>query len=306
MQAPAIFYVYSLMTLSVLYLLKHLGVDTVSNITTTALIICTYAFGLFTSIVIYRKYFHRLRHFPGPWAAGATKLWHVWKCRTGKNYLVLEDLHKQYGPVIRTGPEEITMIDPAVPAAVDGPGNECTKPVWYDYLLPEIAINTTRSKKDHDARRRIWDQGFSTQALKAYEARVAEYAETLAARIADLANEGKPVNVSDWFYWFTFDMMGEFAFGRSFGMLRDEEWHPAVKLLRRALSLLGPLSPVPWLGQIGFCVTPWMSSVRDWASLMKWGKQRMAERIQVSATCPSKVYMLGPDALHPLCRTDES
>lgn len=282
MQAPALFYTYSLIAVSVFCLLKYLRADTVSSITTTMLIISTYISGLFTSIIIYRKYFHRLRHFQGPWAAGATKLWHVWKCRTGQNYLVLEDLHRQYGPIIRTGPEEITIIDPAVPAAVDGPGNQCTKAVWYDFLLPEIALNTTRSKKEHDARRRIWDLGFSTQALKVYEARVAEYAETLVARISDLANEDKPVNVSDWFYWFTFDVMGEFAFARSFQMLSDEKWHPAVRLLRKAMSLLGPFSPVPWLAQIAFYVTPWMFVVRDWLSMMEWCKQRMGERIQVS------------------------
>lgn len=284
MQAPALFYTFSLMAASVFCLLRYLRADTVSSIATTGLIISTYMSGLFTSIIIYRKYFHRLRHFQGPWAAGATKLWHVWKCRTGQNYLVLEDLHKQYGPIIRTGPEEITIIDPAVPAAVDGPGNQCTKAVWYDFLLPEIALNTTRSKKEHDARRRIWDLGFSTQALKVYEARVAEYAETLVACISDLANEDKPVNVSDWFYWFTFDVMGEFAFARSFQMLSDEKWHPAVRLLRKAMSLLGPFSPVPWLAQIAFYITPWMFVVRDWLSMMEWCKQRMGERIQVSVT----------------------
>lgn len=286
MQAPALFYLYSLLTFALFCLLKHLCADTVSSMATTVLIISTYMSGLFTSIVIYRKYFHRLRHFQGPWTAGATKLWHVWKCRTGQNYLVIEDLHTQYGPIIRTGPEEITIIDPAVPAAVDGPGNRCTKAVWYDFLLPEIALNTTRSKRDHDARRRIWDLGFSAQAMKVYEARVAEYAETLVARIADLANEDKPVNVSDWFYWFTFDVMGEFAFARSFNMLCDEKWHPAVRLLRKAMSLLGPFSPVPWLAQIAFYVTPWMFVVRDWLSMMEWCKQRMGERIQVSVARP--------------------
>ena len=49
---------------------------------------------MFASIVIYMKYFHRLRHFPGPWAAGVTKLWHVWQCRTAKNQLVIENLRK--------------------------------------------------------------------------------------------------------------------------------------------------------------------------------------------------------------------
>ena len=59
------------------------------------------------------------------------------------------------------GPNEITVFHPDVFAATDGPGNTCRKAVWYDFLLPEVAVNTTRDKPAHDQRRRIWDHGFT-------------------------------------------------------------------------------------------------------------------------------------------------
>ena len=62
-----------------------------------------YLIALFTSIVIYRIYFHRLRHFPGPRLAATSKLWHVWQCRDSRNHLVLEKLRQQYGSFVRTG-----------------------------------------------------------------------------------------------------------------------------------------------------------------------------------------------------------
>lgn len=281
MQAPLLVWIYSCLSLTLSSIVLYLGECMNTSLKTIILVVSSYAIGLFMSIIIYRKYFHRLRNFPGPWIAGATKFWHVWQCRTGQNHLVIEQLREQYGPIIRTGPEELTIINSAVPLAVDGPGNKCTKAVWYDFLLPEIALNTTRSKEDHDSRRRIWDRGFSTKALAVYEERVVEYAETLAARIEEIARQDEPINVTDWFYWFTFDVMGEFAFARSFSMLRDEQWHPAVGLLRQAMGLLGPFSPVPWLAQIAFYVTPWMFGVRDWLAMMQWCKQRMGERIEM-------------------------
>ncbi|OTA58321.1 cytochrome P450 [Hypoxylon sp. EC38] len=292
MQAPTLVKIYSLTAFALLIVEYRLGADVNTSFKTTTFAISSYAAGLFSSIIIYRKCFHRLRHFPGPWVAGATKFWHVWQCRKGKNYLVLENLHQQYGPVIRTGPEELTIIDAAVPLAVDGPGNECTKAVWYDFLLPEIALNTTRSIKDHNSRRRIWDRGFSPKALAIYEERVVEYAEVLAKQIERLAYQGAPVNVSDWFYWFTFDVMGEFAFARSFGMLQDEKWHFAVHLLRKAMSLLGPFSPVPWIAQIAFYITPWMYVVRDWLAMMQWCRDRMGERIQAGKPPPDVSHWL--------------
>ncbi|KAI1386119.1 cytochrome P450 [Hypoxylon trugodes] len=292
MLAPTLVKIYSVLVFIIFSTLSYVSADTAYGRRATALVVASYATGLFTSIILYRKYFHRLRNFPGPTAAGITKLWHVWQCRTGKNYLVIEKLRGKYGPVIRTGPEELTIIDASVPSAVDGPKNNCTKAVWYDFLLPEIALNTTRSIKDHDIRRGIWNKGFSNKALAIYEERVVEYAEMLASQIERLAREGTTVNVSDWFYWFTFDVMGEFAFARSFGMLQDEKWHFAVRLLRKAMGLLGPFSPVPWIAQIAFYTTPWMFVVRDWLAMMQWCRDRMSDRIQAKVARPDVSHWL--------------
>lgn len=237
---------------------------------TSALAMFIYASALLASMTVYRKFFHRLCGFPGPWMAGVTKFWHVYHCANSQNHLLLDRMHQKYGQFVRTGPEEITVFHPEVLRAVDGPGNSCTKAVWYDLLLPELAVNTTRSKPEHDRRRRIWDHGFTTKALTNYEERMMHYGDALERGIADLAQENRPVNVSAWFYWFTFDVMGEFAFARSFGMLESERWHTAVVMLRKAMRLLGPLSPVPWLAQIGFNILPWFWVVRDWFAMLAW------------------------------------
>lgn len=36
------------------------------------------------------------------------------KCPTGKNHLVFEELREKYRPIVRTGPEELTIFDPSV------------------------------------------------------------------------------------------------------------------------------------------------------------------------------------------------
>lgn len=92
MLAPLIAWTYSCLTLILFYIFHSLAPDINTSVEYTVVFVVSYCTGLFTSIVMYRKYFHRLRSFPGPWAAGITKLWHVWKCREGKNYLVIEEL----------------------------------------------------------------------------------------------------------------------------------------------------------------------------------------------------------------------
>ncbi len=63
----------------------------------------SYLLGLYGSMIIYRTFFHRLRHFPGPRLAATTKLWHVFQCRDSRNHLVLDSMHKKYGDFVRTG-----------------------------------------------------------------------------------------------------------------------------------------------------------------------------------------------------------
>lgn len=186
------------------------------------------------------------------------------------------------------GPNEITIFRPEVFQVMDGPGNACTKAVWYDFLLPEVAVNTTRDKLKHDQRRRIWDQGFSTKALLQYHTRIADYAVRLDQALEKLATRDEDVEFNSWVYWYSFDVMGEFAFARSFDMLQKEEWHHAIILLRRAMSLLGPLSPVPWLAQIGFRFLPNYWVVKDWNSMMRWCRTRMDERINVRCARTAK------------------
>ena len=121
-------------------------------------------------------------------------------------------------------------------------------------------------------------------ALEGYELRIQKHGRLLKKHIAD--NAGKPIDVSTWFYFLSFDVMGDFAFAKSFNMLENKERHYSVLMLRRALNLLGPLSSVPWLVQLAFSF-PIIPIVRDWNRMIGWCADRMQDRIQVSkrATC---------------------
>jgi len=66
-------------------------------------ILTSYLASLFSSISIYRIFFHRLHAFPGPKLAALTKFWHVFQARNSTNHLLLQDLHHRYGTFVRTG-----------------------------------------------------------------------------------------------------------------------------------------------------------------------------------------------------------
>ncbi|KAL9133026.1 MAG: hypothetical protein Q9175_005796 [Cornicularia normoerica] len=284
MKAPMIFRIYIALFMILLYVEIVVRDQAVSLGTIEAVeVSIAYVLSLLTSVTVYRKFFHRLRDFPGPFMASVTKLWQTMKTLDSQNHILLDDLYKRYGDFVRTGPSEITIFTPEVKWAIDGPTNQCNKPVWYDILLPLIALNTTRSKKEHDQRRRTWDHAFTVKALEGYELRIQKFGELLEKHIASTA--GIPIDVSTWFYFLSFDVMGDFAFAKSFGMLEDKEWHYAVLMLRRALNLLGPFSSVPWVIQLAFSF-PFIPIVRDWNKMIKWCADRMTDRIQADVDKP--------------------
>ncbi|KAL8938660.1 MAG: hypothetical protein Q9216_003780 [Gyalolechia sp. 2 TL-2023] len=162
----------------------------------------------------------------------------------------------------------------------DGPKNPFTKPAFYDALRPYIGLNTHRSKIVHKHRRRVWNHGFTTEALEKYESQVISFAYQLEQILSDKA--GQKLNVNQYFYWFSFDVMGQFAFSKSFQMLQHQKWHHAVRILRAGLKIVGSLTPVPWLVRVSFDL-PLLRIVRDFQAMELWCAARMDERIKNQA-----------------------
>ena len=285
LRSPLLFRLYS--TVAALLVLSEILIHP-SNLSSafraSSLLIASYATALFTSMTVYRVFFHRLRHFPGPRLAAVSKLYHVSQVLDAKQYLFLDKLREQYGDYVRTGPNELTIYNPNAVPLIHGSESPCTKADWYDNLKPLHAINTTRSKQLHEKRRRIWDMGFSQKSLDMYEPRVLYHASQLASQLT--ASAGKPVNATEWFSYFAFDVMSELSFGKPLGMLKSGKSHYVRDLLIKGIMVLGPLTPVPWLFHL-FGSLPRMTA--DWLAYRTWVLVQLKERMQMEKAESSNV-----------------
>lgn len=72
---------------------------------TSILVVGWSILSLWTSMLVYRAFFHPLRHFPGPRLAKLSKFWALWQTARSdsKWYQVVEKLHRKYGDYVRTG-----------------------------------------------------------------------------------------------------------------------------------------------------------------------------------------------------------
>lgn len=74
-----------------------------SGLQASFLVFTVYLVALFTSITIYRVFFHRLRHFLGPIWASITKVYGLYANRDGKTHEEYDRLLREYGHFVRIG-----------------------------------------------------------------------------------------------------------------------------------------------------------------------------------------------------------
>lgn len=63
----------------------------------------SYLDGLFASMLIYRAFFHPLRHIPGPFMAKLTKFFGIYLTRNARTHEEYDDLIQEYGEFVRIG-----------------------------------------------------------------------------------------------------------------------------------------------------------------------------------------------------------
>lgn len=203
--------------------------------------------GIYGSLILYRLLFHPLNRFPGPLSARFADL--PFSIRLARRH----DLHKQtldlyhaYGPFVRLGSSTLMIADPLAVSAIHGPESRCHKGAMYDFEQPNLGI-ATRHDAVHAVRRRVWSRGFGERALRGYEDRIAAYVQLFLARIADSSSSERQeaVDVARLTEHFSFDVLGDLALGRAFGMLRDGG-HPAVEQLVRGMEIMALRLPM-WL-----------------------------------------------------------
>jgi hypothetical protein len=107
-------------------ILQSLAIHASAHITVT--IILVLAISYFVSFLA--SYFKPgLRNLPGPKLAAFTRLWKVYISVKGDAQVTYQAIHKKYGPIVRTGPNHVSIGDPAMIPEMFNAGSDFTKVV---------------------------------------------------------------------------------------------------------------------------------------------------------------------------------
>lgn len=103
-----------------------------SSITTTALY-WSFMGGVFSSVTLYRAFFHPLQAYSGPFLARVSQFYLPFNVSERANSAwFINSLHQKYGDYFRLGPNLLSVSDPDMVEIVYGPGSRFTKGQWYD------------------------------------------------------------------------------------------------------------------------------------------------------------------------------
>ncbi|KAF7330444.1 Cytochrome P450 [Mycena venus] len=282
--------------------------DTATSIPLVFTSYCYFIGSLCASIVLYRlSPLHPLYHIPGPRLWRVSKLLGIFMQWTGHQHLYMKRAHDKYGPVIRTGPNEVSVADVDAVGSVYGSGGlpkgQCMirlqrlqTCVFKFYLqsmrlekIPELLpILLAMQGEAHANRRRLWNRGMSTESLKEYEEVIAKRATQLLDCIADMGT----IDFSAWISYFAFDFMGDMAFGGGFELLANEAdrtkiW-PIIEKFNITISIF---THVPWAAQ-----TLLLFPVATRDKLRKFGVENALRRSKSTAKTKDLWYHLMDEA----------
>ncbi|GJN72628.1 hypothetical protein PLICBS_006703 [Purpureocillium lilacinum] len=205
---------------------------------------------------VYNIYFHPCAHLPGPLLFRMTilpNLYYSWK---GTKHLKVDELHKKYGDAVRIEPNFVSIMSPSSVQAIYGTGSQWGKGYYYSRgpVDKQVLVNLASAvdKKIHARKRRIISHAFSEAAIRSYEATVLDKIRLFCKQIADPNTfHGDYKNMSRWFSYLTYDIMGNLTFGHEYNMLTKDNDHfiqPLIDTFQHIQIILGC---VPWVERFG-------------------------------------------------------
>ncbi|KAF1960190.1 cytochrome P450 [Byssothecium circinans] len=274
--------------------LKHVEVDhlTLPFVTITTAVFwltvyySTFLFGvlvaaafflpLCTKIILYRAFFHQLKHFPGPFGARISKVWTIAQVMKSdmRYYQVQAKFQKQYGDYVRVGPRELAIFDPAAIQPLLGFKSPTTKGPFYDLLTKSLHLS--RDKAFHRQRRKIWDNAMK-DSLSDYAPRVEDFTSQLLTRLREA--DGEPVQLLNYCVYYAYDVMSALAFGKPMGLVNGGSNEYAESILHTmtdGLDAMGYVYHVPWFANAVGVLMHLGGPLKVWAD---WSQQQMEERM---------------------------
>lgn len=192
--------------------------------------------GLLRPIFIYFKDEKGLRKFPAPSIAGLSNWWMAAIQYQAARTKYVHKAHEKLGPVVRIQPNHVSFADPRAIPDIYSFQSGMMKDEFYEtfsgtdqFGVNEHSITNTRDRLVHARKRKFLSSAFALKSVVNVDPIVHTVILKLSSIFDGFCRDGPPqypdapkpgfINLYKWINLFTYDAIGEMAFGQSFGFL---------------------------------------------------------------------------------------
>ncbi|OJJ39814.1 hypothetical protein ASPWEDRAFT_25610 [Aspergillus wentii DTO 134E9] len=213
------------------------------------------------SKIAWDLFFSSLSVFPGPVAAKITDVWRAVHTFRGRIDLEHVQLHRQYGSVVRIGPNCLSLSDPNLIRVVYTTRSPWKKSDMYrpnDVLIEGHRISNLFNTPDEDWHnqnirpiRGLWSMTKVLEYEPLIDETLGKLVQKLAAKFADGPNAGTVCPADDWIGYFAWDVTANISFGRHYGFIdQEQDVNNLITDSTKGLIYFAPVSQIPWIDSL--------------------------------------------------------
>ncbi|KAI8867588.1 cytochrome P450 [Ramicandelaber brevisporus] len=267
------------------------------------------AVGYTLYVAIYNRYFHPLRHIPGPLYSTMFQGMATWDSAKMRSPLHLLELHEQYGPIVRYEPQRLSYAD-----------HNALRTIYSTHSFPKASLYTSFdigkmhqifSTVDVDTskkRKRMLGPSFGAANISQLEELIHQVGPQMTVDRLNLqyrrqSGDFMTVDLYNIFFEMTFGVIGRLAFGKQMISVDDDLFSLRIVQLIKAMDK-GMLSQ--------FCLPRWswdiardmfgMKPLVDFKELVVYASESILERrklIESGEKVPSDLLQMLMDAVDP-------
>lgn len=164
--------------------------------------------------------------------------------RSGTITRWLQQLHAQYGDVVRVAPTELSFISGETAwqdvygfrtGKCKDTGTYLKDKAWFPKPVNGVWSIIISNEADHSRLRRNFSHAFSDKALRSQEPLIMSYVDLLIHRLKEQAEKDMQIDIMRWYNYTTFDIIADLSFGEPLYCLRDSQYHKWVNMVFRSI-----------------------------------------------------------------------
>ncbi|KAJ5112136.1 cytochrome protein [Penicillium argentinense] len=232
-----------------------------------------------------------LRRFPGPPLAGWTNLWRMFHVRQGRYHLVIHELHKKYGPVVRIAPNVLDLDIPELTKTIYNTKAEYLKTEFYHGSSAKsngkIIYNLfSECKPDvHALHKRPISKYYSMNGVLPLETHIDEmiayFCQRLEENFMDGSNATESFRLEDWIAYYTWDVVGKATFSQPIGYLeKGYDFDHTLSTADTAMDYFTMVGQMPILDHLLDKNPVWRIGPPSFGNITNISIQHLMDRLQ--------------------------